>query len=371
MIMKLIALCPVRNEGWIIGLSARVALLWNDALVILNHGSTDGTVDIIADLQAEFPGRVHCESVPTDLWDEMDHRQMMLERARLLGATHISIVDADEILTANVATEVRALCDLKTWNALGTSMLTLPLYNMRRTPRLYHSSGMWARRETSVVFTDNPQLRWKPSDQFGAKAYQHHRREPQGCRWVPFRPYMHGDGGIMHLWGVTERRLIAKHRAYKIRDRIHHPEMDIAKIDAMYDQAILGRPGIESPVDWQYAEAPDDWWAGYAHLLKHLDLNAVPWQERYCEEMISKYGRKYFEGLNLFGNDQAILGRPGIESPVDWQYAQAPDDWWAGYAHLLKYLDLNAVPWQERYCEEMISKYGRKYFEGLNLFGML
>lgn len=290
--MKLIATMPVRNEAWVLGLSARVALMWNDALVILNHGSTDGTIDIIADLQAEFPGRVHCESVPTDRWDEMDHRQLMLEGARRLGATHISIVDADEILTANITSLVPP-------NLLGV-MLTLPLYNMRGSPTWYHASGGWARRETSVAFRDDAAYFWRPSDHLGAIAYQHHRREPQGVRWGAFRPISHGVAGIMHLWGVTERRLMAKHALYKMRDRIRHPELEVASINRMYNQAIIGRP-LDNHAHWQYAEAPAEWWAGYAHLMKYLDLKAIPSQEAECKKLLDRYGHEPFAELDLFG----------------------------------------------------------------------
>jgi hypothetical protein len=39
--MKLIGLMPVRGEDWILGLSARAALMWCDELVILLHSCTD------------------------------------------------------------------------------------------------------------------------------------------------------------------------------------------------------------------------------------------------------------------------------------------------------------------------------------------
>ena len=99
--MKLIATMPVRNEAWIIGLSARVALQWCDELCIGNHASTDRTGDILGELQFDFPGRVHVVSYPETVWTEMQHRQTLLEMARIHRATHIAIVDADEILTGN------------------------------------------------------------------------------------------------------------------------------------------------------------------------------------------------------------------------------------------------------------------------------
>ena len=93
--MKLISTMPVRNEAWVVGLSARVALMWCDELVILNHHSTDSTVEIIAELQRAEPGRVHLISTPDAQWNEMQHREMMLDLARGKGATHIAIVDAE------------------------------------------------------------------------------------------------------------------------------------------------------------------------------------------------------------------------------------------------------------------------------------
>ena len=41
--MKLICLMPARNEDWIIGLSARAALMWCDELIVMDHASTDRT----------------------------------------------------------------------------------------------------------------------------------------------------------------------------------------------------------------------------------------------------------------------------------------------------------------------------------------
>src|SRR5271154_3836415 len=93
---------PVRNEAWILGLSARVALMWCDELVIRVHGSTDASHEIAVEVQGEHPGRVHALLHHGTQWDEMRHRQNMLEVARDAGATHIAIIDADEVLTGNL-----------------------------------------------------------------------------------------------------------------------------------------------------------------------------------------------------------------------------------------------------------------------------
>lgn len=298
--MKLIATMPVRNEAWILALSARVALMWCDDLCILNHASTDRTGDILGELQAEFPGRVHVVSMPDGTWTEMQHRECLLEMARMKGATHITIVDADEVLTGNCQVATRTeppLYDECLWP--NGSIFQLPLYNMRGSIDRFHVNGIWGKRWGSVAFKDDPRLHWHRSGRPGD--YDHHHREPKGMPLTPYRPVSQGNGGVMHLWGVTERRLIARHALYKMHERVRWPEKPIREIDAMYSLAIHGRPPHDMPEGWQFQKAPDSWWAPYAHLMQYLDLNAEPWQEAECKRLIDKHGREAFAGLDLFG----------------------------------------------------------------------
>src|SRR5215475_6624079 len=104
--MKLVGLMPFRNESWVLGLSARVALQWCDELVMLDHASTDDSRDIAMQVMSETKRAVILYEYDT-AWHEMRHRQRMLEEARALGATHIAIIDADEVLTANLIRRVR------------------------------------------------------------------------------------------------------------------------------------------------------------------------------------------------------------------------------------------------------------------------
>ena len=86
--MKLVCLMPCRNEDWIIGLSARAALMWCDHLVVLDHASTDDTQAIIYDLMGEYPGRIIYERVEGE-WLEIAGmglvRKEILENSRTGG----------------------------------------------------------------------------------------------------------------------------------------------------------------------------------------------------------------------------------------------------------------------------------------------
>ena len=292
--MNLVGLMPVRNEEYVLGLSARVALMWCDSLVILDHASTDRTAEIIWELVKEYGGRVEWRRAPDPMWAEMAHRQAMLSEARELSATHIAIVDCDEILTGNLLGSIRGHIV-----AAGANMLTLPGYNLRGGLNRYHSNGVWGNRWFSTAFKDNPLASWS-GDKF-------HSREPGGITWGHVEPVKQGDGGVMHLWGASERRLRAKHALYKVTERLRWPDKPVAEIDRMYSWAIKGddRPPYESygtPATWTYAHVPMmQWWDFPQSYINHLNLVAEPWQKAEVRRLVAEHGRERFEGLDLFG----------------------------------------------------------------------
>jgi hypothetical protein len=143
-----------------------------------------------------------------------------------------------------------------------------------------------------VAFKDSPGLHWA-GDTF-------HRREPQGNRLQSFCPIAQGEGGVMHLWGASERRLLAKHALYKCVERLRWPEKSVRDIDFQYSQCVKG--GLrENPRDWTFADVPESWWKPYEHLMKYLDVDAEPWQEAEVRRLVAEHGRETFAGLDLFG----------------------------------------------------------------------
>lgn len=295
--MKLVGLMPVRNEAWVLGLSARVALMWCDALVIMNHASTDGTSEILCDLvqDNDYRDRLTILNIGGP-WDEMEHRQYMLAQARMNRATHIALVDADEILTGNLLQS-----EIPDWWKLQTAaqdyrLMQLPGYNLRGGIGQYHANGIWGKRWFSLAFKDCPELHWS-GDRF-------HHREPMGKTLANYRPIAQGQGGVMHLWGASERRLKAKHALFAMTERLRWPEKSIAEINRMYGWAIHGEPGHPSfgtPETWTYNQVPESWWAPYAHLMKYLDVDAEPWQEDEVRKLVVEHGKEAFQCLDLFG----------------------------------------------------------------------
>ncbi len=276
--MKLIGCMAVRNEDWILGYSLRVALKWCDEMVVLLHECKDRSPHIAAEIQSEHPGRVHTMDA-LGKWDEMNHRQIMLERARRAGATHVAIVDADEVMSANFVEMAREnAMTLRPGELLRTS-----IFNMKG-PSEYHSTGMWANRTVCVAFRDDERLGWS-GDRF-------HAREPQGFKLSTVK--MPSDGGVIHYWGASEARLVAKHALYKMTEAVRWPQKPKYQIEDLYNLAFV--PGGES------SPIPPQFTAGYEELIEnHLRVDAEPWQIAECKRLLYEHGKGRFSGLSLFG----------------------------------------------------------------------
>jgi len=123
-----------------------------------------------------------------------------------------------------------------------------------------------------------------------------------GLNLKGYQPIAQGQGGILHLWGASERRLRARHAWYKITERLRGPNKPVTAPDEMYSWAIHGRPAHrDTPNRWQFADVPESWWAPYSHLLKHIDWCDEPWQEKAVRDAIAEHGAAKFVGLDLFG----------------------------------------------------------------------
>lgn len=295
--MKIVGLMAARNEDWILGLSARAALMWLDALVLLDHASTDETPRICCQVQASTvkPVEILYESDPT--WAEMQHRQRMLCVARQMGATHIVYIDADEILTGNLLSSVRALIE----SCPATQCLELPWLQMRSSINFHCSAGLWSQQNASFAFVDSPGLHWAARD-----GYDFHQRPPMGRAYFPFRPLGHRNSGLMHLQMVNGRRLRAKQALYQMTEILRWPGREtVDQIRRKYSLTVYGRDG-PPPLNLELERAPQDWWQAYeyAGLMEHLTVGALPWQEAEIHRLLAEHGPAKFAGLDLFGIDE-------------------------------------------------------------------
>jgi len=296
---KIAGMMMVRNEEWIVGLSLRAALMWCDCVIVLDHGSTDNTVEIVHEIgcEDENKGRVWLLKRYAGTWHEMAFRDEMLTAARAFAATHAAIIDADEILTANLVGEVRELVA----DTGPNDVLELPMIPAWRSLDHYRDDrSVWSRAQLSTAVGMSDRLRYMTR---GSEGYDFHNRIPAGALNGGGRLChpLNGlaGGGVIHAQFANWPRLLWKHTLYKMIEVLRWPGREsVAAVNAKYEVALDER-GIaltEFPPEF-LAEYRDRGW------LDRVDLADEPWQRREAMRLLDEHGRDRFGGLRLRGID--------------------------------------------------------------------
>lgn len=293
---RLICIMPVRNEAWIIGLTARAILRWCDEIVCLLHRSRDRSLHILGQVASEHPGRVHWIIEESEQWEEMRHRQALLDSARARGATHVAMIDADEIVTGNMLPSIRSIVE----QTPGGATLQIPWIQLCHSMTRFISDGQWASQDCSMAFPDDTRACWAQRD-----GYDYHHRHPMGRPdhfHRPLGPAFIGrwrepdGGGLMHMQMVSERRLRAKQALYVMSEVLRWPGRKTPKaLNEMYGPSVHG--ALAAPKQ----AVPKQWWEPYADLMRYVDYADEPWQQREVERLWRTHGPEPFAGLDVFG----------------------------------------------------------------------
>lgn len=288
--MKIIGLMLCRNSDWILGLSARAALMWCDALVIAHHSSTDGTADIVHSLLVESAPKIYAWSFWNPDFIEMGFRNEMLKLAREIDATHIALIDDDEVLSGNLLSRIRDIVE----STPKGSVLMLPWLQMENLEGdlgwMVMTSGHWGRSPVSVAFPDSSAYHWKSQE----GGYDHHHRHPMGKPFHPHSPIDDRASGLMHFQFASRRRLLAKQFWYQLQERLRWPSRPVQQVAKMYSFT------VEESAAAQVEAAPVEWFEPYAHLMQHLHLDREPWQAAECKRILTEHPG-IASGLNDFG----------------------------------------------------------------------
>ena len=283
--MKITALFLVRDESWILPVSLRAALEWVDECYVLDHCSTDRT----AEIAQSFGPTVIYDRVDDPEYRELTFRHYLLERARMRGATHIAMLDADEIISGNLMPKMRGIAaDLAPGHCLS-----VPMVCIWRGLDQYRADAntVFYKAKTPVLIADHPSLDWAPRPD----GYELHGRAPTGTK-AYHSPFLKAaQGGVLHLQWAAWDRLRWKQRWYILRERAFYGQRDTAEvINARYAGSV-DETGIV------FAPTPDEWWAPYRKWMGQIDLTTERWHKAECYRLARQIGLGGMKGLNLFG----------------------------------------------------------------------
>jgi hypothetical protein len=262
--LHLVGIFPCRNEEWILGLSLRAMLLWMDEVIILDHASIK---PIVAEDFCDEPARVTVLRDDDPTWHEMAQRQRLLEAARAHRATHIAILDADEIVSGSlIPNRARSMAE----RTMPSTMVALPQIVCRGSIYQQHQSGIWAEQDTGICFKDQIAFHWKARN-----GYEHHHRAPYGMHQAGRCVVNREFGGLFHLQFVDDGRLRAKQFHYQLMERIRWPHKSVDEIRRQYSWSIYGATGPTEGHDLK--PIPELWWEPYKQWLHYLKPESEPW----------------------------------------------------------------------------------------------
>jgi hypothetical protein len=292
--VKLVGLMPVRNEAWVLGLSLRAALLWVDEMLVLDHASTDGTHEVVARVAAEHPGRLRFLAETDPVWREASIRQRLLEAGREAGATHLCVIDADEVLTGNLLPSAR-----EAFAALAPGEgLWLPWLPLWRGLDRYRQDQPSPWDVMILGFRDAPGLHYAPR----LRDYDIHSRRVRGASGERHPVADQRAGGVFHLAHSNWRRLQTKTAWYKMIEITRFPwRRSPAELDDWYSWDLK-----ETGLDLRAVDP--SWWLPYATWLDEVELDGDCWYEAECRKLWADHGPDTFAGLELWGVPQGSAG---------------------------------------------------------------
>lgn len=287
--MKLVGMMPVRNEDWVLGLSLRAALLYLDEVVMLDHGSSDGTPDLLATIAAEHPGRVHRLAESDAVWRETAIRNRLLAAARQRGATHLCALDADEVLTGNLLPGIRG-----SFAALAPGeTLSLPWLSLWRSLDRYRDDESEVATDCWMMlgWRDHPAVHYRNNQ----GEFDIHSRRVKGQSGTRRIGRDKADGGVFHLAFANWRRLRVKTAWYKMQETVRYPGFRTAAQLNQWYACDLDERGLRTS-----AVAPE-WWEPYRAWRGEVALDGEPWHQGECLQLWQRHGPAAFAGLELWG----------------------------------------------------------------------
>lgn len=335
---KIVGLVPVRNEQNIIAQCLRALSMFTDAIVYLDDASTDGTPNIVESLTHECKIE---RIIYKNEWyrDEPGDRNAMLNAGREIGGTHFIVIDADEMLSANLAINdclVEAIRTLQPGDRIALNWIQL----WRSIHEYRFDNSVWSWNYKEVIFCDD-------GVSFYSSGFIHTPRVPNTLSGKEF--IIEGYGaGLLHFQFVNWRNLLVKQAWYHCLEHIRDPNKPVQEINLKYSAST-------DETDIRLAPSRQDWFAGYSFFDESAFKKPEEWREQQVLEWFKLYGKSAFKELKIWDVDWKDSSLPEISSQT---YDKA-----AKKSNLQYWKELQEFSYFEQQNEELIKKYGQTEYQ--------
>ena len=245
---KIVVICPVKNESWILSTFLTAVSTFADHVIIGDHFSTDNSREIAS----QFP-KVHLLETKNKEFSEATRRNELLTAARMFGESNLIIsLDADEVLTPNFI-KPENLEAMKS-KSPGTRF-AIPHLNVLPGWKQY-----WKVPMAPIAFIDD-------GDLHDTRLKIHFPRIPNN-KQGPVEKL--SRCGIIHLQYVDWLRMESKHQWYRVWERINFPRKSQLAIYRRYSHMYF-------VPRWRLKTVPPQWHEAYAEIgIKLATLGTHP-----------------------------------------------------------------------------------------------
>ncbi len=280
---KIVGLVQVKNEEIFIEQCLRALSLYTDAIVILDDASTDRTLEIIKALAPECRIEAIIENKEWRDWNEPSNKNKLLRAGRLVGGTHMVIIDADEMFSADCLENNylrNRILALKPGDSMGCLWI-----NLWRSIHQYRDDGsVWVPRDNARIFCDNG-VAYYP------EGFLHASSIPAGLQGR-YYPNTDTTRGILHFQFVNWENLLAKQAWYRCLEHIHDPKKSIYDINSTYGQSKDER-------NIRFKKAPNRWF-NYPFFDEAIFKKQEKWRKQQVNEWFTQYGKDFFKHLDIW-----------------------------------------------------------------------
>ncbi|MCL5095947.1 MAG: FkbM family methyltransferase, partial [Candidatus Omnitrophica bacterium] len=292
--MKIVGLVPARNEHERLEFCLRALAKYTDAIVYLDDCSDDNSLGVVESLAESC--RIE-RVIRKTRWhrDEPGDRNALLAAGREIGGTYFIVLDADEVLTANLADDDylrRLITRLRPGEKLAMTWIQL----WRSVKKYRFDDSVWTWNSKAVIFCDDQKCHYD-------SGFIHTPRVPANLEGqTHFLPgYTHG---LLHFQFVNWRNLLVKQAWYRCLERIRDPQKSARAIDELYAPSKDER-------NLRLKPAPENWLSGYSFFDPARADAPEHWREAQVLDWFEQYGRDCFKDLDIWDID---WGRPGPNS---------------------------------------------------------
>jgi glycosyltransferase involved in cell wall biosynthesis len=287
--MKIIALMPVKNEGWILKTTIPQLKKFADEILCLDAGSTDDTLSYLQSAGVSVRQQTE-KKTNYSSW-----RQELLQWGREQGGTHFIWLDADEAFTTNfLGTETsdkksqipfrQRLAAMKPREKFALQWLCL-----WKSPFTYRDdTSVWSNLYKDFIICDDGKVGFDNTVLHEGRTPGPNANPDGSGAWtkIPLE-----EGGVLHFQFVPFQRFQVKQAYQRVRE-LTMKNGSARRLNRKYAETLDNPEARTKPV-------PQSWLAGISSIdgLTNVTEN---WYRDGIFEYFKKNGILYYEALQIW-----------------------------------------------------------------------